>query len=235
MNLSTATIMVMSITPENVLDSFSGRHCDFQGAAGDGFAIGFVKLPYLEDQVEVTFEESDDNSVWAPIQSGGMNLKWTFSSVFDGVLIAQYPTTKRYGRAVLNTSAANDLYLAVTMGRFIEPTEQYTTADRNALLSLLTVKPDHKLIVDDQGRTTATVDAISDHAFGWDAADTPGIPATVIGKLRRWINEWFLPKSRNRTTNREESFAADGVTVLHARSISTTTVDGQTTDTVSVE
>lgn len=77
--------------------------------------------------------------------------------------------------------------------------------------------------------------SITDATFGWDAADAAGIPATTVGKLRRWVNEWFLPKSRNRRTNEETAFAADGSTVLHRRSIDSTTAEGDTIDTVTAE
>lgn len=76
--------------------------------------------------------------------------------------------------------------------------------------------------------------AITDAAFGWDGTDAPGIPSTVLGRLRRWIGEWFLPRIRNRTTDVETSYAANGTTALHKRTVVTTTVDGVTTDRVEV-
>lgn len=77
--------------------------------------------------------------------------------------------------------------------------------------------------------------AITDAAFGWDVSDAAGIPSTTVGKLRRWVNEWFLPKSRNRRTNDEIAYAADGTTVLHRRSIDASTSGGDTIDTVTAE
>lgn len=76
--------------------------------------------------------------------------------------------------------------------------------------------------------------AITDATFGWSGADVAGVPATVLGRLRRFISEWFSPRDRNRTTGVETSFAADGVTPLHKRTTSSTTTAGVTTDRVTV-
>lgn len=75
--------------------------------------------------------------------------------------------------------------------------------------------------------------SITDATLGWSGSDTPGVPSTVLGRLRRFISEYFQPRSRNRTTGEETSFAADGTTPLHKRTVATATNTGVTTDTVT--
>lgn len=75
--------------------------------------------------------------------------------------------------------------------------------------------------------------AIRDQSFGWDAAESPGVPTTYLGKLRRWTGEWFFKRTRNRTERSEHSFAADGTTELHRRDLATTEALGVITDTVT--
>lgn len=75
--------------------------------------------------------------------------------------------------------------------------------------------------------------AITDAAFGWNATDAAGLPSTVTGRLRRFINRWFHKRMKNRTTKVETQFASDGTTPLHELNTSSAVVGGETIDTVT--
>lgn len=55
-----------------------------------------------------------------------------------------------------------------------------------------------------------------DASFGWDAADTPGVPSTVMARLRRFIDGLFFARSCNRATRVETQYQDDTTAVpLH--------------------
>lgn len=73
---------------------------------------------------------------------------------------------------------------------------------------------------------------LTDGAFGWGVADAAGLPTTVLGRMRRFLNRWFHRRTKNRTTKVETHYAADGTTPLHRLTTTTTTASGETTDSV---
>lgn len=67
--------------------------------------------------------------------------------------------------------------------------------------------------------------AINDAAFlGWSNSETPGVPATILLKLKRFINSWFFTRTRDRSNVNEiveTDYAVDGTTPLVARTQTT--------------